>query len=113
MADDERRGSTSPFTLTKGLAVELIVPLADREELVVPASVVAMTDRTVSVEVADGPLGLAVSMSHRCTVLVAGDTPLHAVVARPGRRIEDVHSPTVLELVLDQGASTGARAAAS
>jgi len=112
MADADRRGPTSPFTLTKGLAVELIVPLGDREELVVPASVVAMTDRTVSVEVADGPLGLAVGMSPRCTVLVAGDTPLQAVVARPGRRTEDVHSPTTIELVLETS-TRGERAAAS
>jgi hypothetical protein len=101
MADPERRAPASAFTLTSGLSVELVIGLGPEEELVVPARVVAMTERTVTVEVADGPLGLAVEMSPWCTVLVAGDSPVDAVVARPGRRVDDVHSPTLLELVLD------------
>jgi hypothetical protein len=103
VTDTERRGASNGFTLTKGLAVEVIVGLG-QDELVVPAAVVAMTDRTVSVEVADGPLGLAIGMSPWCTVIVAGDTPLRAVAAHPGRRVDDVHSPRVIELVLDEPA---------
>jgi hypothetical protein len=101
MAEEERRARASAFTLTKGLPVELVISLGPEEELVVPARVVAMTERTVTVEVADGALGLAVEMSPWCTVVVAGDSPSEAVLARPGRRVDDVHSPTLLELVLD------------
>lgn len=101
MGDRERRGPTNGFTLTTELAVELVIGFGPDEELVVPARVVAMTDRTVTVEVADGPLGLAIEMSPWCTVLVAGDETEGAVVARPGRRVGDVHSPTLLELVLE------------
>ena len=102
MIEGERRGSGHPFRLTKGLAVEVLIDLGSDGDLVVPAEVIAMSDRTVSIEVADGPLGLAVNMSPRCTVVVAGDTPLRAVPARPGRRTDDVQSPTVLELVLEE-----------
>ena len=101
MADQERRTRASAFTLTKGLPVELVIGLGPEEELVVPARVVAMTERTVTVEVADGALGLAVEMSPWCTVVVGGDSPDEAVLARPGRRVGDVHSPTLLEIVLD------------
>ena len=101
MGDQERRAPTNGFTLTTELEVELVVALGADEELVVPARIVAMSDRTVTVEVAGGPLGLAVEMSPWCTVRVAGDSPDGAVVARPGRRVDDVHSPTRLELVLD------------
>jgi hypothetical protein len=101
MADHERRAPASAFTLTKGLPVELLISLGPEEELVIPARVVAMTERTVTVEVANGALGLAVEMSPWCTVIVAGDASDEGVLTRPGRRVEDVHSPTLLELVLD------------
>jgi hypothetical protein len=104
MADGDRRGSSSAFTLTRGLAVEIVIGFGGDQELVVPASVEAMTDRTVRIRVPDGPLGLAVGMSPHCTVVVTGDSHFQAVHARPGRRIDDVRSPTLLELVLDEPA---------
>jgi hypothetical protein len=108
MADEDRRGARSPFVLTRGLQVDIIVQLRVDEELVIPASVEAMSEHTLTVRLPDGALGLAVGMRPRCTVLVRGDAQTHAVQARPGRRVDDVRSPTLLELVLTEPAVAGA-----
>lgn len=107
MVDEERRGASGPFVLTRGLEVEIIVELGIDEELVVPASVEAMSDRTLTVRLPDGALGLAVGMRPRCAVIIRGDAQTHTVQARPGRRVDDVRSPTLLELVLTESADVG------
>lgn len=99
-ADTNRRQAAPPLTLLGSFQVAVVVPVADDHETLV-GTLVRMTGKTVAVEMHDGTAALTVSIAPRA-VLVFGEVGQErAALVRPGRRVEDVHSPTTIELVLD------------
>jgi hypothetical protein len=98
--DDRRRAEVAAFTLLDGLAVEIVVPLGG-DHLVFDGRVVQLTGNTVTVSVDDGPSALTVAMSRRCVIVWGEEGAEQAALVRSGRRVDDVHSPTTIELVLE------------
>lgn len=97
---DERRAAAPTFTLTDGLAVEVIVPLVD-DHLVLGGRVVQLTDTTVTLAMDDGPAALTVAMARRCVLVWGPEGDERCALVRNGSRVDDVRSPTTIELVLE------------
>lgn len=99
-ADTNRRHDAAPLTLLGSFAVAVVVPVGDEHETLA-GTLVRMTGTTVAVDMHTGSAALTVSIAPRA-VLVFGEEGLEkAALVRPGRRVEDIHSPTTIELVLD------------
>jgi hypothetical protein len=98
---EERRTPAPAFTLLDGLAVEILVPLAG-DHLVFSGRVVQLTETTVTVALDDGPTALSVAMCRRCVLVWGEEGVEQCALVRNGRRVDDVHSPTTIELVLEE-----------
>ncbi len=97
----ERRTGTPAFTLTDGLDVEVVLPVADDDHLVLPGRVVRLTDTTVTLAMDDGASALAIAMRPRCVLVWGDEGEERAALVRSGSRVDDVHSSTTIELVLE------------
>ena len=98
---DERRTAAPSFTLLDGLAVEVLVPLAG-DHLV-------FSGRGRPADRDDGhrrprrrPHRLTVAMVRRCVLVWGEEGAEQCALVRNGRRVDDVHSPTTIELVLEE-----------
>ncbi len=90
----------APLTLLGSFDVALITPVGDEQETL-PGTLVQMTGRTVSIDMGTGSAALTVSIAPQ-SILVFGDRGQErCALVHPGRRSDDVHSPTTIELVLD------------
>lgn len=98
---EERRRAPAPFRLAGDLDVDVLVPIGE-DHLVLAGRVVDVAQQTVTIDLRDGAAALAVAMTTRC-VLVWGPTDgEQCALVRSGRRVDDVHSPTTIELVLEE-----------
>jgi hypothetical protein len=97
--EPERRAAPAAFRLAGELAVEVLVPISKDDYLSLPGTLVGLAGATVTVAMADGVSALTVATSTSC-LLVWGQAPEQRALVRAGRRVDDVHSPTTLELVL-------------
>jgi hypothetical protein len=101
-ATAERRATPPAFTLTDGLEVEVVLPLTGSEDhLVLPGRVVRLTGSTVTVALHDGASALAIAMRPRCVLVWGEEGSERAALVRSGSRVDDVHSSTTIELVLE------------
>lgn len=90
------------FRLAGELAVEVLVPIGPGDHLVLPGRLVEVAGAVATVTMADGAAALAVASSPRC-ILVWGDEGEESfAMARSGRRVDDVRSPTTVEVVLEE-----------
>jgi RNase P/RNase MRP subunit p29 len=96
----ERRTRAPSFTLTEGLDVEVIVPVGE-DHLLLSGSVVQLTDTTVTLDMEDGPSALTVAMTRRCVLVWGPEGDERCALVRNGRRVDDVRTPTTIELVLE------------
>jgi hypothetical protein len=99
-ADSERRHDAPPLTLLGSFGVAVVVPVGDDHETL-DGTLVRMTGTTVAVDMHSGTAALTVSIAPRAVLLFGEQGQEKAALVRPGRRVDDVHSPTTIELVLD------------
>lgn len=99
-ANAERRAPSPPFVLTDGLEVDVLVPLAG-DHLILGGQVVQITDTTVTLRMASGADALAVAAAHRCVVVWGVEGEERCALVRNGHRVDDVRTPTTIELVLE------------
>lgn len=99
--EGDRRAPAPTFVLTDGLDVEVVVPLGE-DHLVFTGRVVQLTDKTVTVALDDGPATLTVAMVRRCLLVWGPEGGEQCALVRSGRRVEDIRSPTTIELVLEE-----------
>lgn len=97
---EDRRATAPPFTLTDGLEVEVVVPMGD-DHLVLAGHVAELSDTTVTLVMEDGPAALTVAMARRCILVWGPKGAERCALVRNGRRVDDVRSPTTIELVLE------------
>jgi len=97
---EDRRTGAPTFTLTEGLDVEVIVPVGE-DHLLLSGLVVQLTDTTVILDMEDGPSALTVAMSRRCVLVWGPEGDERCALVRNGRRVDDVRTPTTIELVLE------------
>lgn len=102
MPSDDRRAAGEQFQLTGDLPVDVLVPMSGGDHLVLPGTVVAIAGPTITVRMADGAAALTVATTSRCVVVWGPDDDERCALVRAGRRVDDVHSPTTIELVLEE-----------
>ena len=102
MVPEERRAPVPGFRLAGDLAVDVLVPVGAGDHLVLPGTVVELRDTTVTVAMADGVAALTVASTNRCVLVWGADGEESCALVRTGRRVDDVHSPTTIELVLEE-----------
>jgi hypothetical protein len=99
--EPERRAAAPSFRLAGELAVEILVPIGDDDFIALPGTVTELAGTTVTVAMADGVAALTVATSTSCMLVWRADGAEHVARVHAGRRVDDVHSPTTLELVLE------------
>jgi hypothetical protein len=102
MVPPERRASTTGFRLAGDLPVDVLVPVGLTDHLVLPGTVVSLGESTVVVAMADGVAALTIAATNRCILVWGPDGDESCALVRSGRRVDDVHSPTTIELVLEE-----------
>lgn len=90
------------FRLAGGLPVDVLVPIGAGDHLVLRGTLVELAGSTVTVAMEDGAAALAVATTNRCVVVWGPEGRERCALVRTGRRVDDVHSPTTLELVLEE-----------
>jgi len=100
MEPDDRRAAPPAFRLTGDLPVDILVPLG-RDHLVLRGTVVELAGSTVTVAMEDGVAALTVATTNHCMLVWGPDGDERCAVVRAGHRVDDVHSPTTIELVLE------------
>ena len=101
MAATDRRTPPRAFRLAGELTVEVLVPMGSGDHLVLPGKVQEVAGAAVTVTMADGAAALAVAASPRCILVWGDESDERFAMAHSGRRIDDVRSPTTIELVLE------------
>ena len=102
MVPPDRRASTTRFRLAGDLPVDVLVPVGPSDHLVLPGTVVSLGESTVVVAMADGVAALTIAATNRCVLVWGPDGDESCALVRSGRRTDDVHSPTTIELVLEE-----------
>lgn len=98
---EERRTAPSPFRLAGDLPVDVLVPIG-QDQLVLSGTVAEVAEKTVTVAMEDGAAALTVAMTRRCVLVWGPPGEEQCALVRSGRRVEDVRSPTTIELVLEE-----------
>jgi hypothetical protein len=98
---EERRAPAPSFRLSGDLEVEVLVPIGE-DHVVLPATVVELAEKTVTLAMEDGAAALTVAMTRRCLLVWGARGEEQCALVRSGRRVDDVHSPTTIELVLEE-----------
>jgi hypothetical protein len=102
MDDLERRTPISAYRLSGDLAVDVLVPARFGAPVVLPGVVLELGDSTVTIAMGDGAAALTVATTKRCVLVWGPEGSESCALVRTGRRVDDVHSPTTLELVLEE-----------
>lgn len=89
------------FRLAGTLPVDVLVPVGAGDHLVFTGTLVEMAGSTVTVRMESGAAALAVATTNRCVLVWGDDGRERCALVRTGRRTDDVHSPTTIELVLE------------
>lgn len=101
---EDRRRPTVPALNQPVRPADLRAMVGGRE-VVQQGDVVALTDRTVVVEVADSTIALAFSLAPEVVVEVDLGGGRKTLITEPGRRAEDIPSSRRVELVMRDVAS--------
>jgi hypothetical protein len=102
MVPEDRRAPVPAFRLAGDLVVDVLVPVGAGDHLVLSGTVVELGDSTVTVAMTDGVAALTVATTNRCVLVWGEDGAESCALVRTGRRVDDVHSPTTIELVLEE-----------
>ena len=102
MVPPDRRASTTWFRLAGDLPVDVLVPVGPTDHVVLSGVVVSLGDSTVTVAMHDGLSALTIAATNRCVLVWGPDGDESCALVRSGRRVDDVHSPTTIELVLEE-----------
>lgn len=102
MAASDRRAAPTSFRLAGELAVDVLVPMGSGDHLVLPGQVVQVSGAAVTVTMADGAAALTVAATPRCVLVWGDDGDETFAMVRSGRRVDDVRSPTTIEVVLEE-----------
>lgn len=102
---DDRRVTHPSFRLLGGLRAEVLVPMgpaqAPRDHMAFAVSIVGVGDDTVTVEAVDGAAALRIAIAQHCVLVWGPASEEQCALVRSGRRVDDVHSPRALELVIE------------
>jgi hypothetical protein len=98
----DRRAPMPAFRLAGDLPVDVLVPVGAGDHLVLPGTVVELRDSTVTVAMEDGVAALTIATTKRCVLVWGDEGEESCALVRTGRRVDDVHSPTTIELVLEE-----------
>jgi hypothetical protein len=112
---EDRRGDHASFRLAGDLDVDVVIPMGE-DHLVLHGTVVELADNTVSIAMDDGAAALRVAIAHHSVLVWGPEGEERCALVRSGRRVDDVHSPTTIEVVIEdvrpladlQAAGTGA-----
>jgi hypothetical protein len=91
----------SGFRLIGDLPVDVRIPVGAGDHLVFHGTVVGLAGATVTVAMADGVGALTIATRGRCMLVWGSGGEERCARVRVGRRLDDVHSPTTIELVLE------------
>jgi hypothetical protein len=97
---ENRRANHASFRLTGDLDVDVVIPIGD-DHLVLHGTVVELADNTVTIAMDDGAAALRVAISHHSVLVWGPEGEERCALVRSGRRVDDVHSPTTIELVIE------------
>lgn len=97
---EDRRVTHPSFRLTGDLDVDVVIPLGD-DHLVLHGTVVELADSTVTIAMEDGAAALRVAIAHHSVLVWGPEGNEQCALVRSGRRVDDVHSPTTIEVVIE------------
>jgi len=102
---DDRRVTHPSFRLLGDLAAEVLVPMGrghdERDHLALAVTIVGVGDNTVTVDAADGAAALRIAIAQHSVLVWGPEGEEQCALVRSGRRVDDVHSPTTIELVIE------------
>ena len=97
----DRRSMPPTFRLAGDLPIDVLVPVGAGDHLVFGGTLVELAGSSVTVAMESGAAALTVATTNRCVLVWGDDGTERCALVRAGRRVDDVHSPTTLELVLE------------
>lgn len=97
---EDRRTTHASFRLTGDLDVDVVIPMGD-DHLVLHGTVAELADNTVTIAMDDGAAALRVAIAHHSVLVWGPEGDERCALVRSGRRVDDVHSPTTIEVVIE------------